>query len=77
MFWALACRADSKLEPVCAKFEYGEKLLAITMRLEGRIYEIGNRVTRVESIIENLQQNKIISVCVSSTVLYTTRTKEI
>ena len=53
--WALACRAtDMKLEPACSIFEYEEKLLAKIMRLEGRIDEIGDRLTAMEDIGDRL-----------------------
>ena len=55
---ALTCWAELGFEPVCSKFDYEEKLLAKTMGLENRIDEIGERVTRIESLLEAQQEKK-------------------
>ena len=58
---AKSCRAGAGLEPVCSKFEYEEKLLAKTMRLESKIDGLEDRVSGIESILAALLQEKGMS----------------
>ena len=58
---AKSCRAGAGLEPVCSKFEYEEKLLAKTMRLESKVDGLEDRVSGIESMLEALQQEKGMS----------------
>ena len=52
--WAFACLTAARLEPTCSTFDYEEKLLAKTMRLESRIEEIGDRLAALEKIGDRL-----------------------
>ena len=66
--WAFACLTAARLEPTCSTFDYEEKLLTKTMRLESRIEEIddrlaalekiGDRLSDIESGLEEIQRDK-------------------
>ena len=54
VLWASSCLIAAGFEPSCSKFDYEEKLLAKTMRLESRIEEISDRLVAVEKIGDRL-----------------------
>ena len=55
---ALACTADLGVEPICSRFDYDERLLAKTMRLENSMEDIMNRVAKIEAAQEEAKENK-------------------
>ena len=55
---AFACLTAARLEPTCSTFDYEEKLLTKTMRLESRIEETDDRLAAIEKIGERLSDIK-------------------
>ena len=53
---ALVCGADFRIEPVCSKFDYEEKLFAKTMRLENTMDTLVSRVTNIETTLKHLEE---------------------
>ena len=57
---ACVTHADHLLEPACSKFDYDEKVLAKIMRLEDTVTDLVNRVTIVETTLnEAANKNEV------------------
>ena len=57
---AFVSSADYLLKPACSKFDYDEKVLAKIMRLEDTVTDLVNRVTKVETTLnEAANKNEV------------------
>ena len=68
---ACVFRADLLLEPACSKFDYDEKVLAKVMRLEETITDLVNRVTNMETTLnENSNKNEVSKTTCPSSYMF-------